>query len=162
MRSAVVPAVHSSEARKLKRFSFSLKRVLGVREARERVCEAQLGLARLALSRAHSAEERTRAHAETSRQRLRLALGQRFSAGDTGWEAERIFILGLLAAAQGAQAAAAAREVARRQNELLSARRERKMLEKIEERRLAEHVFLAGREEAREVEDTYRMRREVI
>ena len=146
----------------MRRFSFRLKRVLAVREARERTCEAKLVAARSALSYAENAEQRTRDRAGVCRERLRLALGRPFLADEGGWETEHMLVLCLLAASQRVEAEAAAREVFRRQSELLSARRDRKMLEKIAEKRLAEHLYIVSRHEMREVEDTYRMRREVI
>ncbi len=156
-----MPAARSGE-KNVKRFDFRLKRVLGVRQARERTCEARLTVARSALSSAESAEQRTRDRERICRERLRAALGRPFLPDDGGWESEHMLVLRLLAASQRVEAGAAAREVARRQAELLMARRDRKMLEKIAEKLLAEHLHAANRQETREVEDTYRVRREVI
>jgi len=145
----------------LRRFVFRLERVLGARKARERVCESRLAAARLALYRAQGERQKTRARAETARRRLRLALGQPFSPCDAGWEEENIRGFDLLEKAQGELAVEAEREVGGRQDALLTARRDRKTLEMLKQRRAADHRYQANREETRELDDMFRTRRKV-
>jgi flagellar biosynthesis chaperone FliJ len=70
-------------------------------------------------------------------------------------------VLDLLERAQNVLVAAASREVAGSQDTLLAARRDRKTLERLRRRRAADHLYRANREDGRELDDMFRVPREV-
>ena len=146
----------------MRRFRFRLAKVLDARRARERSSEARLLATRLALSRAIGAEEHTGQRMRASRARLETMLAGPLQLAEIEWEGEHLLALGALAAFRREQTRAAERRVHQALDELLSARRERKMLERLSERQFAQHQSLALRQEMLEIEDCFRMRRSAV
>ena len=137
----------------MKPFSFRLQNLLHLREALEKVQGANLG-------DAERTEGALRVTAEQSGTRLAAAEDQAVAPADTPREAGLWHAVGLSIEAARASAEQAAEELrqaeAQRAVELErfnEARAARRVLEKLRERREADHDVEAGREERREFED---------
>jgi flagellar export protein FliJ len=115
----------------------------------------------MALASAQDTRERICLRAKAARERLRHEIGRCFSPHDVAWAEEHLSDLGSLEQAQIAVVEDSIKEVARRRDELLAARRDRRALEKLRQRRFSEHRYLMGREEAGELDDMFGSRREV-
>lgn len=134
----------------MKRFRFDLEKLLELRLYRER--EAEQELAR-AVGELAAIEERIRSLAE---ERVRVA-ADRFSAGRTSADmrSAELYLLRLEKTKEALLEAAAKAElvVAAKREAYLEASRERKVLDKLKEKRKAEYRAAAGREEIKVIDD---------
>lgn len=131
----------------MKKFNFRLQRVMEVRETKEKECQRELALSQEELNRQENLLEKTVAESKRSREGLRQALEKSSNAGRLtaldGWrerqEKEH--------RAQSDRTRKQKGEVDRSRKALVQASKEKKILERLRERRRQEHRALTQKEE---------------
>jgi flagellar FliJ protein len=132
----------------VKRYRFRLETVLRVRRVQE-------DAARGDLARANAAVAAAAADVEAARERLAGMASEPVPANPVEWQARRALLLGRAAeiTARQTDLQAADTERAGRQRALAEARTRVRALERLDERRRAEHAVEMGRDDSRTLDD---------
>ena len=132
----------------MKRYRFRLETVLRVRRVQEDVARGDL-------ARANAAVAAAAADVEAARERLAGMASEPVPANPVEWQARRALLLGRAAeiTARQTDLQAADTERAGRQRALAEARTRVRALERLDERRRAEHAVEMGRDDSRTLDD---------
>jgi flagellar FliJ protein len=132
----------------VKRYRFRLETVLRVRRVQEDVARGDL-------ARANAAVAAAAADVEAARERLAGMASEPVPANPVEWQARRALLLGRAAeiTARQTDLQAADTERAGRQRALAEARTRVRALERLDERRRAEHAVEMGRDDSRTLDD---------
>jgi flagellar FliJ protein len=132
----------------MKRYRFRLESVLRVRRVQEDVARGDLARANTAVTAAAAA-------LDAARHRLARTTSDPAPADAPEWQARRALLLGRAEeiSARGADLEAATEARADRQRALAEARTRVRALERLDERRRAEHAVESARDESRTMDD---------
>jgi flagellar FliJ protein len=132
----------------VKRYRFRLETVLRVRRVQEDVARGDL-------ARANAAVAAAAADVEAARERLAGMASEPVPANPVEWQARRALLLARAAeiTARQTDLQAADTERAGRQRALAEARTRVRALERLDERRRAEHAVEMGRDDSRTLDD---------
>ncbi len=123
----------------MKKFKFRLQRVIDVRKTKENECQRELSLSKEELKRHEEELEQEMAESSESEKKLRKALKQKINAGGlaalhdyTTWTNKKVQL-------QSDRTEVQRLEVNLKRKTLIQASKEKKVLERLKEKRFAEH-----------------------